>query len=144
MTARKKALESGLAPLKKAENRRGMYYSTSSPDKVAEVYAAYADIPLEESRAIFRSRLGGSGKGMPDSEFHEIASEIFASHDPSKATRNFVGIDIETSGQSPRSGRIIETGIAIMTPDGKTELVYDSRHDIPKKAYGGVGVGRTD
>jgi DNA polymerase III epsilon subunit-like protein len=125
--------------------RRGMQM-TNDYDKLAEVYSGYAGITFEEAKqrlvdTIEAEKLA-KGRLLTEEEFHQSAVKVFAQHNPAERVRPLIGVDLETTTTSPRTGRIIETGIARLNSDGVTEIVYSSMHDIPEEAKAGVGLGQ--
>lgn len=77
---------------------------------------------------------------------HDGVRSLYASYDPAKDGRDvpMVGIDIETSGLSPSTGRIIESAVIEYKPDGSKEVLYKSLYDVPERAHKGAGLGATD
>lgn len=124
--------------------RRGMKM-THDYDNIAEVYAGYAGISTEDAKNqlvnTIEAEKMAKGRLLTDEEFHKSAVAVFATHDPLNRAKPFIGVDLETTTTSPRTGRIIETGIARLDQSGTTEVVYSSMHDIPEQAKAGVGLG---
>lgn len=143
---KKAQLEAGI-PLSRKKQTRGMKASLDY-DSIAEVYAGYAGVSLSEAKekivTTVESEKAAKGRMLTDSEFQKAAVGVFAAYDPSSRKKPLIGVDIETTTTTPRTGRIIETGIAELGRDGNTSLVYGSTHDIPAKAKAGVGLGASD
>lgn len=144
MQDKRQKLAAGL-PISRKKAKRGMK-TTHDYDNIAEVFAGYAGVPLEEAKReiidTIEAEKAAKGRLLSDTEFQRSAVAIFAKHDPTKRSKPLIGVDLETTTTSPRTGRIIETGIARLTQDGNTEVVYSSLHDIPERAKAAVGLGQ--
>jgi len=114
----------------------------------AKVLAAYGELSESQALELLRSAIADetaklkgdlSAKGA-----QRAVAKAFASIDPASRKRPFIGIDLETSSASTKTGRIIETGIGRLEPSGKPYLTYSTRHGIPEIAAKGKGVGLTD
>ena len=142
--ARKSKSEAGELITRKRQ-KRGMKM-THDYDNIAEVFAGYAGISRASARKqivdTIETEKAAKGRLLTEDEFQSSAVAVFATHDPSKRNRPLIGVDLETSTTSPRTGRIIETGIARLDQNGSTDVVYSSMHDIPEYAKAGVGLGQ--
>ncbi len=134
-------LEGTFKPAEKM-NRLGTHESI---DNVALVYSGYSGESKAYSKKLILNALalaqGPEKRELSRKEFQKIIFQVFARHDPSKRKRPFVGIDIETTTVSARTGRIIETGIVKINEAGDPEVVYSSLHGLPEQARIGVGMG---
>jgi len=144
MQSKRAKLEAGES-LTRKRIRRGMQM-THDYDKIAEVYSGYAGISFDEAKArlvnTIEAEKAAKGRLLTEIEFQKSAVAVFAQHNPAERARPLIGVDLETTTTSPRTGRIIETGIARLNPNGVTEVVYSSMHDIPEEAKAGVGLGQ--
>lgn len=131
----------------RTRRKRGMKL-TNDYDAIADVYAGYAGITPAEAKEQLVTSIEAlkveKGRMLTETEFQRAAVTVFAQHDPSTRQRPLIGVDLETTTTSPRTGRIIETGIARLNSDGKTEVVYSTLHDVPTEALAGVGLGEYD
>lgn len=138
----RKKLTAGEPIVKK--HKRGMKNSHDY-GAIAEVYAGYAGISKTEAKRLIvgtiEAEKAAKGRLLSNSEFHKSVTAIFAKFDPATRERPFIGIDIETTTASARTGRIIETGIARLDNTGEIEVIYSSTHSIPADALAGVGLG---
>lgn len=118
-----------------------------SLDAIADVLSGYMGNTKGEAKKMLTSAVAqaqGRGKNKRElsrTEFQALIFSVFAQHDPSKRQRPLVGIDIETTTTSARTGRIIETGIVRLENSGELEIVYNSLHGVPEEALIGVGMG---
>lgn len=142
--AKKKKQKAGLSVGPKKQ-KRGMK-TTHDYNYIAEVYAGYAGISraeaFEQLVDTIETEKAMIGRLLTEEEFQRSAVAVFATHDPTQRKRPLIGVDLETTTTSPRTGRIIETGIARLDQQGNTEIVYSSMHDIPERAKAGVGLGQ--
>lgn len=119
-----------------------------SIDAIAKTFAAYSGTSIPDARAKFRKALadaqGPEKRELSTAEFQDVVQKTFATHDPSTRKRPLVGIDLETSSTSPRTGRIIETGIVSLDNQGNKSILMNEMHGMPEKAMRGVGVGMTE
>lgn len=115
--------------------------------RISEVLSAYTGWNLRTAQRSILSAVSEMeeklGRHLDTKENQEVLSEVFSEHDPSTRKRRLVGIDLETTTASPRTGRIIETGIVEYSYGDSPKVVYGSLHSIPEKAMDGVGIGLT-
>lgn len=78
---------------------------------------------------------------MLQSIIQQELTNIYAQFDPTTRQKPLIGIDIETNGLSPKTSRIIETGIVVSHPTGELDIAYSSVHDIPEIVQEGIGIG---
>ncbi len=137
--------ESGLS---KTHKKINVFRSKESIDTIADVYSGYSG----ESKASAKRKLqkaiaeaqGKEKRELSSSEFQSTVFKVFSQHNPEDRKRPLVGIDIETSTASPRTGRIIETGIVELSKTGESTVVYGELHGVPHKAMVGIGAGATE
>lgn len=124
--------------------KRGMKI-TNDYDRIADVYSGYAGISFAQAKKqlveTIEAEKAAKGSMLSEEAFHRSAVKIFSTHNPAERKKPLIGVDLETTTTSPRTGRIIETGIARLNPNGETEAIYGSMHDIPREAKAGVGLG---
>lgn len=117
-------------------------------DALVEVFSGYADLEKREAKkrlmSAFKENERVKGRELTRLEFQSVVFDVFSEHDPSERTRPFVGIDLETTTTSARTGRIIETGIVKLNESGDYEVTYGTLHGLPERAARGVGVGATE
>lgn len=116
-----------------------------SLDSISEVLAGYMGAPKEQakeqlSEALSRAQ-GPTKRALSLVEFQNVVFESFAKQDPDVRDKPLMGIDIETTTVSARTGRIIETGIVALDGKGIPTIVYNSLHGLPELSLWGVGVG---
>lgn len=117
----------------------------SGIDKETEKIAAYTDqeyssiFPSVNHQLSFLKELGKQG----EKKVQNVLTKFYAEHNPELRNRPLIGIDIETNGLSPKESRIIETGIVALYPDGNSNIVFSSVHDIPEIVKEGIGIGET-
>ena len=142
---KKAAVESGLSTPHRKHNGLGPNVSI---DSVAKLYSSYSGESVKTAKAKLAKELnaarGPEKKELSRQQFQSVVYKVFGSHDPSSRKKPLVGIDLETTSTSPRTGRIIETGIVNLDSNGNAEIVYNELHGMPDKAMRGVGVGMTD
>lgn len=97
----------------------------------------------EETVAKTRARFAKLCKDTSDPEAVKSALvQLYAEKDPATRKKPIIAIDLETSGNTPTSGRIIEVGISKRDPQSKTELEkYSKLYGLPRKALEGSGTG---
>lgn len=142
---RREEVESGLASPHRKVNGIG---KRESIDAIAKVYSGYAGESIPAAKQKLQKALdeaqGPEKRELSRQEFQSTVHQVFGSHDPSKRSRPLVGIDLETTSTSPRTGRIIETGIVSLDNTGHSEIIYNELHGMTDKAMRGVGVGMTE
>lgn len=74
-------------------------------------------------------------------QIQSAVTAAYVHHDPNTRTKPFIGLDIETNHASSKRGRIIETGIVTLDPDGKIETKVSKLHGLSEKSAYGLGVG---
>lgn len=114
-------------------------------DRVAAILAAYSgEDPLKVQErvlaevAAFEETLG---RPLEAEENQTLLVGLFAEHNPDTRGNRLVGIDIETSRASPRTGRIIESGIVSLEAKKAPKIVYSELHSVPEIVLRGTGVG---
>jgi DNA polymerase III epsilon subunit-like protein len=114
-------------------------------DRVAAILAAYSgEDPLKVQErvlaevAAFEETLG---RPLEAEENQTLLVGLFAEHNPDTRGNRLVGIDIETSRASPRTGRIIESGIVSLEAKKVPKIVYSELHSVPEIVLRGTGVG---
>jgi len=143
---KKAAKESGLAATHRKTN---VFGGKDSLDTVADVYSGYSGESKAEAKqklaAAIAEAQGPEKRELTSSEFQSTVYKVFSQHNPETRTRPLVGIDIETTTTSPRTGRIIETGIVeLNSSSGESKIVYNELHGVPEKAMVGIGPGAVD
>ncbi len=145
-TQQKKAdKESGLAATHRKSN---VFGGKDSLDTVVDVYSGYSGESKAEAKQKIQAAIaeaqGPEKRTLSTSEFQSTVYKVFSTHNPETRTRPLVGIDIETTTTSPRTGRIIETGIVELSASGDSKIVYNELHGVPDKAMVGIGPGAVD
>jgi len=122
--------------------------SRVSLDALVEVFSGYADLEKRDAKKrlvnAFKRAEKEKGRELTRLEFQSVVFDVFSEHDPEERTSPFVGIDLETTTTSARTGRIIETGIVKRGESGEYEVAYGTLHGLPERAAKGVGVGATE
>lgn len=116
-------------------------------EKEAEKIAAYTDedyysilSQLEPILVNLRNQKIKDDKIL-QSIIQQELTNIYAQFDPTTRQKPLIGVDIETNGLSPKTSRIIETGIVVSHPTGELDIAYSSVHDIPEIVQEGIGIG---
>lgn len=127
--------------------RRTGFAKSINMKQAAVKIAAYSGENFEEVyetvREEFKKLERVDGK-YEQEQIQETLTKIYAMHDPNLRKKPLIGIDIETNSASPKQGRIIETGVVALNPDGTTEVLFSSVHGVSEKTINGVGVGLTE
>lgn len=118
-----------------------------TPDyrKIADILSAYSgESPTKTRRDVLTAiadREEELGRALEGDEHQAVLLRLFADHNPATRSKPIYGVDIETSKASPRTGRIIETGITELRPGGEPKIVYSELHGVPDHVVNGAGVG---
>lgn len=115
-------------------------------DTVISNLAAYRQESLQQVRKRYYELLDeyGGAESTPQDRA-EVLRRMFTEHDPATRTKPLIGLDLECSSLTPTRGHIIELGLSVRTPDGKTETAKVSRlYGLSSKARNGVGTGAED
>lgn len=130
---------------KKTTNKRARGFG-ATPDyrRIADVLSAYCGTSPTRMRNLVLSTVAKKeqelGRPLIASENQELLTGLFADHNPATRAKPIYGIDIETSKASPRTGRIIETGIVEMAPGSEPKIVYSALHGVPDRVLQGAGI----
>lgn len=131
-----------------SKRRTKDFRKSSQLETASKVLAAYGELSEAQALELLRKAISEEAaklKGELSTKGAQRAvAKAFASIDPAMRKKPFIGIDLETSSASTKTGRIIETGIGRLEPLGKPYLTYSTRHGIPEIAAKGRGVGLTD
>lgn len=114
-------------------------------ERVATVLAGYSG----EDPAIVRDRVFQEVAALEETLGRPLEAEdnqcllvgMFAEHNPEFRDTPLIGVDIETSRASPRTGRIIETGIVRLEAGKSPKIVYSELHGVSDRVLRGTGVG---
>lgn len=114
-------------------------------ERVAMILAAYSgkDLNAVRDRVLFEVATLEETLGRPleADENQMLLVGLFAEHNPDLRDTPLIGVDIETSRASPRTGRIIETGIVRLDAGKSPKIVYSELHGVPDRVLHGTGVG---
>lgn len=114
-------------------------------DRFAKTLSAYTGedkaTVKDRVKAAFTAARNGSDESLSPEQIQSVMTSLYAAHDPATRTKPLIGIDLETTSASVKTGRIIETGIVSLDAQGNTETLYASLHGLPKAATAGLGIG---
>lgn len=114
-------------------------------ERVATILAAYSGRDLATVRSRVFSEVAALeetlGRPLEADENQLLLVGLFAEHNPDTRDTPLIGVDIETSRASPRTGRIIETGIVKLEGGNSPKIVYSELHGVPDRVLNGTGVG---
>lgn len=128
-------------------NRRKGFAKTINMKTAAAILSAYRGDDEASTYVEVREAFSNiKQRGIPytKEQNQEVLTSLYSEFDPATRTTRIVGIDLETSHASVRVGRIIETGVVELTPDGETKVLYSSLHGLPETAMKGIGAGATE
>lgn len=129
--------------VKELVHRKRTFGAMRSLAHVCETASIYTGKPVEDIMRGIKEDFNVDSESfseLTEDEIHHIISEVFSSFNPKESRVKFVGIDIETTSASPRRGRIIETGIVTTVGEEEPEMVYRSRHSVPRLVSEGPGI----
>jgi DNA polymerase III epsilon subunit-like protein len=114
-------------------------------DRVATILAAYSDEDPAKVRDRVLSEVAALeeelGRPLDAEDNQTLLVSLFAEHNPDLRGRPLIGVDIETSRASPRTGRIIETGIVKLEAGKSPKIIYSELHGVSARVLRGTGVG---
>jgi DNA polymerase III epsilon subunit-like protein len=114
-------------------------------ERVATILSAYSDEDPAKVRDRVLSEVAALeeelGRPLDADENQTLLVGLFAEHNPALRHRPLIGVDIETSRASPRTGRIIETGIVELKAGKSPKIVYSELHGVSDRVLRGTGVG---
>ena len=112
--------------------------------EMAHKVAAYSGDTVEHCYQVVRdafAEVKKDGSNYSPTQIQSVLTSVYAAHNPSIRKKPIVGIDLETSAASPAKGRILETAIVRLSPDGNVETLLSTLHGISADVIDGVGVG---
>lgn len=113
------------------------FQEDSAYDVVENDLAAWSGMTKNEA---FDTIENFESSSKDDSTYQEYLTEVFKNN--FEKDKNFVFVDLETTGFTPTTGEIIEIGIAKYDNDGNLIEKYSQRFDIENKALRDeVGLG---
>ena len=127
-------------------SRRKGFSKTLNMKNAAKNLAAYTGNDFESTYVDVREAFKNivkEGSSYSQEQIQETLTKLYASHDPSNRTSPLIGIDIETNHAAVKKGRIIETGIVQLNPDGTVETLFSGVHGVSETTLGGLGSGDT-
>lgn len=129
-------------PVNKGFGKRTLSGASKDDDDYA---FSEASVYREESIESTRARFNQICKDPTDeNQVREALTRLYVEKDPATRTSKIIAIDLETTGTSPTTGRIIECGISVRKPSGGEEEKYSKLYGLPKKALEGNGTGAVD
>lgn len=127
-------------------SRRKGFSKTLNMKNAAKNLAAYTGKDFESTyvdvREAFKSVVK-EGSSYSQDQIQETLTKLYAAHDPNSRTLPLIGIDIETNHAAVKKGRIIETGIVQLNPDGTVETLFSGVHGVSETTLSGLGSGDT-
>lgn len=138
----KKELAAGVNRFAK-KIHKGFPKSVNMKDWAYKV-AAYSGDTVEHCYQVVRdafAKVKKDGSNYSPAQIQSVLTSVYAAHNPSIRKKPIVGIDLETSAASPAKGRILETAIVQLNPDGNVETLLSTLHGISADVIDGVGVG---
>lgn len=117
-----------------------MLYTGASQDKRDEYIASV-------NEALKQAKVDSEISGVDiNSARQKNISKLYAAYNYEKHGRDveMVGIDIETNGLSPSTGRVIEASVVSIDRKGEAKVEFDSLFDVPERAHQGAGMGAVD
>lgn len=114
-------------------------------ERVATILASYSgeDLEVVRDRVLLEVAALEESLGRPleADENQTLLVGLFAEHNPALRAKPLIGVDIETSRASPRTGRIIETGIVRLEAGKSPKIIYSELHGVSARVLSGTGVG---
>ena len=109
-----------------------------SDDYAFREASVYREESVEKTRARFNQLCKDNSD---ETQVRDALTQLYVEKKSNSRKSKIIAIDLETTGTSPTTGRIIEVGISVRKPEGGEEEKYSKLYGIPKKALDGNGTG---